>query len=198
MYPARDTCKCKCECKWHICKCECYDQEKHIIKMWLRLVAWLWHDIFEAHFLAIPGNLLLVLQRSLKQLAEQFEAKTSILKNKVKKLLDQKDFKKCLESNAVLCFLLQFICHTFAVFRRNKVILRHAVVNANLFIHLFNFFILWMYNKAHNVKIGNLKLHWILVHVYIIFYLLMQPALSYLFIRCGTSHALIRKILSKV
>ena len=70
-------------------------------------------------------------------------------------------FRKCLESRSVLCFLLSVVYNvfTFAVFyRRNKVVLRRAVVNAIFFfVRLFNLFILWMYNKALNVwSLGKL------------------------------------------
>ena len=44
--------------------------------------------------------------------------------------------RKCLESRSVLCFLLSVVYNvfTFAVFyRRNKVVLRRAVVNAIFF-----------------------------------------------------------------
>ena len=58
-------------------------------------------------------------------------------KLKLKKLDEQKGFEKWPKSKSVLCFVwyvfynvLYLICRTFAVLRGNKVVLRHAVVNA--------------------------------------------------------------------
>ena len=79
---------------------------------------------------------------------EQFEAKTGAFSTFIRKT-NSKTFRaggflKCLESKSVLF-------RTFVAFRRNKVVLRCADVNANLFFRLFNLFILGMSNKALNV-----------------------------------------------
>ena len=133
------------------------DQEKHVVKTWLRLVAWFWGDVLKLTSRRFQEICRQVCETSWNRV-EQFEAKTSafyfLFEKRSQKTFRGEGCRKCLESKSVLCFLLRHICRTFAVFKRNKVVLRRAVVNASLFVRLFNLFIFWMpYNKALNVSL---------------------------------------------
>lgn len=69
------------------------------------------------------------------------------LKREVKKLKEQKNFKnawKVSQFFAFFCtYFTMYLPYIAVFYRRNKVMLRHAW-NANLFVHFFNLFILWI------------------------------------------------------
>ena len=104
----------------------------------------------------------LVLQKFLRQSEAKTGAVYFIFERRSQKTLREERFRKWLGSKSVLCFLLRCICRTCAVFRRNKVVLRRAVVNASLFVRLFNLFILLLEETSRlsgkaklNVSLGT-------------------------------------------
>ena len=95
---------------------------------------------------------------------EQFEGKTGafyfLFEKRSHKTFKEEGFRKCLESKSVLSFLLRCIYRTFAVFRRNKAVLRCAVVNACLFVRLFYMFICNLFLFFLPLNEGIDEQHW--------------------------------------